>query len=492
MITEFSLETLVAISEHPAISKRVKHLIIGLDNFKAVNPDLLPDMVEYERFQSALQSQERLMDTGRAIDLLTKALAKLPELETVDIRDFNSATRYRDTIQSGPGRARVPEWISYGSAEYRGWLGHLGSSLIDGSSSATSDFVDRTFKIVLTAVGRTAPRLETLQVIIRNSRIGLRDGAFALFPAPESRLDTVLEGLTTLHLDLHLESPAMSRDFSDFPSTGRNLPTCYDPATTNVRHFLSCVPNVTWLRLNVVHMRGSASPASMLLAWLGLKPSECTSESWTMTNPKPVDLPLQKLELGNFNLSPDVLVDLVKKFGLLKWLSLRSISLRMDADNDAEDDDDNDGDDADQGSPWPKYFRKLPGRAPNLRSLSLRNLRVIKHAASHWSDVIVFVDGNLEFATPSPFVKELRDLDMDRTKYTDLAAATWSRGEHMKEKARRGLSRADSSDEDEDDDDDDDDAGGGHGWISPDSLRSEDFESEEVDDDDMAEDLDEE
>lgn len=477
MVTEFSLQTLVDIAEHQTISRCIKHLIIGLDNFKAVKPQTLPTLEEYQRFQSALYSQERLLDTGVAIDLLAKALAKLPNLETVDIRDFNSATRYRDKQTD---RVRVPEWRSYGASEYRAWVGHLGTSLIDAYSPATSDFVDRTFKIVLVALGRSAPRLQALEILLRNSRIGLRDGAFVLSPALDNNLDAVLRGLKKLHLDLHLQPVAISPSVWSFPAPlVLTAPeSLYDPTTTNLRFFLSFVPNVTWLRLNFVHLHGSQPAATLLLAWLAANRSDPAPQvpgmSWSKANPEPVDLPLRRLELGNLSITADILAAVIKKFRLLEWLSLKGITLQDDPSHD-------EADDTFHGSPWPRFFRKLPARAPNLKNLSLRNLRVNQGAVSNMSDDIIFVDREMEFATPSRFVKELRDLDKDRTELAHLAETTWSVRDYIYE--RHSLASEHNNDQEPHD-----------GFQGVDEEDIEDdllFESEDADeDDDMAEDLD--
>lgn len=431
----------------------MKHLIIGLDHLKAAKPQTMPNLEEYERFRRSLSSQDRLLDTGAAVDLLAKALADLPKLETIDIRDFNSASRYRDThdTRARAASARVPEWRSYGHSEHRTWLRHLGAYLIDPYSPASANFVDRVFKIVLAALGRSTPSARSLEVLLRNPRVGLRDDAFAVFPALDPGIPTFLKGLTRLHLDV---SPDPSRIMPSIwqPSIWQHPVTadvplsasCSDPSTANIRRFLSLTPNVTWLRLNFSGESVYAT-ASLLLRWLALRPDEPsaggTNTTWSDANSEPIALPLKKLDLGNVNISPEVLAAVVRSFDQLEDLSLKRISLLSDASKYANEE-------TDHGTPWPRFFRKLPDRAPNLKSLSLRNLRSGPLVAR--LEDVIFDDGTADadanFANrPRRFLHDLRDLETDQTGLERLAAMTWTISSFNK--ARSGQSPEDSAEE---------------------------------------------
>lgn len=429
MITQLSLQTLLDISRHPTLSGCIKHLIIGLDHLKAAKPQTMLTLHEYERLRTAVDAQGRLLDTGAAVDLLAEAIANLPKLEAIDIRDFNSPSRYRDTndTRARAASARVPEWKSYGHSEHGSWLRHLGTFLIDPYNPQSPDFVGRVLQIVLAALGRSTPSARSLEVLLRNPRVGLRDDTLAVFPALDPGIATFLQGLTKLHLDIAPEPARIMPSIWQLPVTV-DLPlsaSCFDPSTANIRRFLSLTPNVTWLRLN---FSGASIYiiASLLLRWLALKPdtplADGSNTTWSDANPEPINLPLKKLDLGNFNVNLDVLVAVIRKFDQLEDISLKRIGLVCDNSKYADEE-------TDHGSPWPQFFRKLPARVPNLKSLSLRSLRGGSRT-SHLEDV-VFDDGtadaDLNFANrPRRFGQELRGLDKDQAGLERVAAMTWA------------------------------------------------------------------
>lgn len=451
MITQFSLQTLVDISRHPTLSRCIKSLIIGLDHLKAAKPETIPTLQEYQRYRVALASQERLLHTGAAVDLLVTALSNLPNLETIDIRDFNSATRYRDTndTRARAASARIPEWRSYGASEHHAWLRHLNNSLFDPYSQLSHDFVDQVFKIVLTSLGRSAPPVKSLYVLLRNSQVGLKDDALAVFPALDVGIPAVLQGLTRLHLDMTAEVARIEPSIWQFPTPSNITPStsCFDPSTTNIRNFLSMTPNVSWLRLNFTlrSMHSAATP--LLLCWLALKPdgpfTEGTKTTWSAVNPAPVALPLKRLDLGNLSVNPDVLAAVIRKFDMLEDLTLKRTSLLCERSKYADED-------TDHGSPWPRFFRRLPARAPNLKTLTLRNLRGGPQIGV--LDDVVFDDGtaklDINFANrPRRFVIEMRDLDKDPGSLERLAAITWSSRSFLRR--RSGQTGHEDTDEDE-------------------------------------------
>lgn len=451
MITQFSLQTLVDISRHPTLSRCVKSLIIGLDHLKAAKPQTIPTLQEYQRYRAALASQERLLHTGAAVDLLVTALRNLPNLETIDIRDFNSATRYRDTndTRARAASARVPEWRSYGASEHHAWLRHLNNSLLDPYSQLSHEFVVQVFKIVLTSLGRSAPPVKSLYVLLRNSQVGLRDDALAVFPALDVGIPAFLQGLTRLHLDMTADVVRIEPSIWQFPSPLEITPStsCFDPSTTNIRNFLSMTPNVSWLRLNFTTPSMHSAVTPLLLCWLALKPDGPSTNgnktTWSAVNPAPVTLPLKRLDLGNLTVNPDVLAAVIRKFDLLEDLTLKRTALLCDRSKYA--------DETDHGSPWPRFFRRLPARAPNLKSLNLRNLRGGPQV--HLLDDVVFDDGtaklDVNFANrPRRFVIEIRDLDKDPSSLERLASMTWANTSFMR--ARSGQTGYEDTDEDSD------------------------------------------
>lgn len=407
----------------------MKHLIIGLDNFRGVKPQTLSTLPEYMAYRTGLASQDRLLDTGDAIHLISQALANLPNLVTVDIRDFNSPTRYRDTqdTRARAASARAPEWKSYGHSEYHDLLRRYGSWLIDPYVQGTSDFVDRVFRLVLTALGRSAAPIQSLEVLLRNPRAALRDDAFTLFPALDVGVPTVLHGLKTLHLHLSLDPIPMPDIVRPPVSLNGNqlLPSAIlDPATANLRRFLSFTPNVTWLRLNFVGQHGSEVSTTLLLCWLAQKPSDLhrmavhTSGLWSDANPKPVDLPLKKLDLGNFSTEPETLSGVIMRFNQLEELSLRRIVLECDPSKYGNEE-------VDHGSPWPRFFRKLRTCTPKLKKLSLHNLATASTLSTGTSEIVRFMD-NVAPTLANRVSKDLSGLDKDKAALERLAESTWT------------------------------------------------------------------
>ncbi|KAJ9139351.1 hypothetical protein NKR23_g7914 [Pleurostoma richardsiae] len=102
MLTTFSLQTLIDISQHPVFSSELQHLIIGLDHYStSAWPPAAVGFDEMEAdstlaYMDAKTEQSDLLQTGKGLSMLTEALRNLPNLQTIGIRDFNSPTRTRD------------------------------------------------------------------------------------------------------------------------------------------------------------------------------------------------------------------------------------------------------------------------------------------------------------------------------------------------------------------------------------------------------------
>lgn len=374
VIDEFSLQTLVDISQHGALSKVITHLIIGLDELRAVDYQVsqLQSLDEFHRWRTADCAQRALLTGGGAVDLLSQALANLPNLKTIDIRDFNSNTRFRDAT---PGK-RVPPWRSYGSSRYQQWP-QTSPWLLSLASETT--FLDTVFLTVLTAASRCSTALQGLEVILRNRQACLHDEAFSICGVPRGRLADALRGLNRLHLDL---GPSIVSQGSNLSGFAHRLPASWpqhdwcDPSTAYLRHFLALTPNLRWLRLNFYAYRhGGSSPShpSKLISWLALRPdfNAPVDAPWGDGNPAPVTLPLRRLDLGYLTTTPAILRRLLSKFADLENISMRDIWLRGPAatsDSDQNDDDDN-GDCLSA-----KFIRKLHVTNPKLKQVDLRGI----------------------------------------------------------------------------------------------------------------------
>lgn len=473
VISEFSLQALLDISQHQTLSRCLKHLIIGLDEFEVIRPDDLTTLEAFQQWRSAVCSQERLLDTGAAIDLLSKALPNLTNLETVDIRDFNSATRYRDP--NSPG-GTVAEWRSYGSSEYRNWLSHRSrkyNSLLRSGTHIHNDFAVRVFKAALVAAGQSGRNVKGLEILLRNRYGALGDTAFALFPPVTDGIRSVLGGLTRLHLDLRLDRVLVPQALWQLPDSEHltSAEAFYDPSTTNLRRFLGFVPNVTWLRLNFVHdhLHSAPSVASRFLEWLALLPGQFAVDQdqagWSDANPPPVVMPLRQLDLGDMQLKLNVLASVIKKFSQLNQLSLKGVSLPADqvqSHSTSSERRDN--------SPWARFVRKLLSLAPNLRRLSLRQIQETAKSPSHAPEAVFFLaPGQVPAMSPKTMHEDIYEVDkasLDRLLDSMWTYRSWAEAHKS----------ADAEDESEEDDVDD----------SEDELAAEspaDEETDELDED---------
>ncbi|KAI3391036.1 hypothetical protein diail_8087 [Diaporthe ilicicola] len=457
MIDQFSLQALVDISQHPALSKVLTNLVIGLDEMRAIDHSFLQLQAfdEFGRWRSADCAQQALLYGGGAVDLLSKALVNLPNLKTVDIRDFNSNTRYRD---AAPGR-EVPQWRSYGSSQYQQWPRE--SRWLLGYHPQTN-FLGTVFLVIITALGRCSKTLQNLEVILRNQTIALSDDAFAVLAIPDSGLATAVSGLTKLHLDLDERStrrwPILQRQGAmpqlDF----------YDPSTMYLRRFLGFARNITWLRLNFypyVHSNSNSSSPSKLLAWLGLKPdfNPPSDAPWGEVNPAPITLPLRRLDLGKVATTPAVLRRLLTKFADLEYISIRDFRLRTSQVT-SKHDTDKDGD-----CLWAKLVCNLHVTNPNLKQLEL--LRISQEAFGR-EDRIVFP----KEATPMEYESSVCARVIETTALERLADNTWTYTRWHRETNRYRRMDEDSSEEGFEDDEDVDDE---------DSVEDDDEELSEVD-----------
>ncbi|ROW01883.1 hypothetical protein VMCG_05574 [Cytospora schulzeri] len=439
MIDQFSLQTLVHISQHNALSKVMTHLVIGLDEFRAISSaSIQRDVLEYGQWRAAAAGQDNLVQTGVAIDLLSTALANLPNLKTIDVRDFNSPTRYRDSVGQ-----QAAEWRSYGWSRYGQWK-HAHAHY---HPYRTKEFIGHVFKAVLTALDRCSPDLDSLEVVLRNRRHSLVDDAFAFSPALGPGLTKTLHSLKKLHLDLvcqgNLELP---------PTVGTNaIRDFFDPLTAYTRSFLGYTKNVTWLRLNFSH---TSVASRKFLKWLSLKP-DCNPQlghiGWTEMNPAPVALPLRRLDLGSITVQPEVLHKVLAKFPDLESLYLRGATLELEDRIGVHSLLDDDGAYDDGSCVWARFIRGLPVSAPSLKHLTLTNVQQVygRHVG-----VIIFCSGESREPLDS---QSVTGIDKDKTKLEQLADITWTQALLFRmRKAEAGVV-TDDEDEDLDDLDEDDD-----------------------------------
>ncbi|BEJ17659.1 hypothetical protein CspHIS471_0610600 [Cutaneotrichosporon sp. HIS471] len=410
MISTFSLQTLLDISQHAGLGPMLKHLCIATDKpiemFRASADASLAA-------KRARQDQKYLFNTGVWIEMLTEAFKTLPNLETLDIRDFNSSSRFRD----GPDA----KWHSYGSStlfKESGIRPALGGQAFD---------LDRLFQGVVVAAGRAELTAPNLEVITRN--MSLSD-AFYVSPAIKPVVTKYLGQLKKLHLVLLNSLPEPLEDF------------------------LHLAKNVKWLRVNY-HMHGS--PHSFL-EWLGTPCNNDSMDEWAKAvataNQEgkelpvpPLNLSLDTLELGGCSISISSLMDIVAKLPL-RSLSMRRIHLWRDPGVDAT-------------QLWAHFLEGLEGGL--IRRLLLSDVTE-SQAAGTWGLPVTFNGGRKPNELWLPARRYRRE--MFKSAAADTVVQPPPSDDSDQEDA--DIDQDDpGDDEDEDDDgndeDEDDDGNGGNG-----------------------------
>jgi hypothetical protein len=175
MIEHDSLNTLVAIANHPKLSAHLTEVLIS--THRRWRTSNTTDEVIERRFNTMEPDHSVLIATGMARDLLREAFSKLPNLKSVGIRDFDGKGRIRD----GP-RARWRSW---------GWAAYPGEYL------TIMDDASQLFALVVTAIGEACAQIPKVEVILRHT-IGLQPAAFYIGTSTA----LVLAGLQRLMLDV--------------------------------------------------------------------------------------------------------------------------------------------------------------------------------------------------------------------------------------------------------------------------------------------------
>lgn len=428
------------------------HLVIGLDELGPfeIRPPQPHPFSELHQWRAAACGQQALLCGGGAVDLLSQALVNLPNLKTIDIRDFNSHTRFRDAT---PGK-EVPAWRSFGSSRYPLWP-RQSPWLLSLHSPTHFKFPDKVLMVVLMAMGRSSTAVQNLEVMLRNRRVCVSDDAFSIFGPPGTRLSDSVRGLTKLHLDLCPGGSSVPRFHRVIPEDAPHF-DWFDPYTAYLRHFLSLTTNLTWLRLNFQQdLSVSAKQRSKLLGWLALRPDfNAPAEApWDDTNPAPVTLPLQRLDLGNLTSTPAALCRLFNKFADLENISMREIQMRDSAD---ASDSNQHGEDDNGDCVWARFLRKLRGASPKLKQVELRDL----------SQVVSNEINNIVFQTQNNPMQAFRSTNtriVDTTTLERLADNTWT-GSRWHNTVHHG----ESADEDSMDEDSMDENSMDEGSIYPD------------------------
>jgi hypothetical protein len=338
MVSTDSLQALVDISKHPTLSPYLKHVIISTDRPKLNS--WVQDRNDEVRasLELAVSDHMQLLATGGLRDMLVEAFANLTNLETVDIRDFNSRSRNRDGIGS--------QWKSYGAVAI---AISTGAPVKPGATMDQDPYAAQLFSATTAALATAEARPKSIEVLMRSGSswrpFALHDTAFYIPPRMEASMSPLLAGLKSLHLSLALTHTTRMRPFM-------------------FQKFLSLTPNLTWLRLNFTNTTRNDSES--VLAWLALKDGQSPAAPFDMD---PIRLDhLERLDLGSNEMEQKTLVKLVAKFApTLVSLYLRRVSLLDQADHTRDV----------KSNPWELCLRamsKIPNL--NLRALDFSSITV--------------------------------------------------------------------------------------------------------------------
>lgn len=338
MVFTDSLQALIDISNHPALSRVLKHVIIATDalgqltlshmQVKGSNGQV-DDTPFFNQAYLAQADQDHLVESGGLKDMLAEAFRNLPNLDTVDIRDFNSSTRNRD----GEGAL----WNSYGSKTLARRIspisGPMGDCIGLSNPYAHPRFPDKIFSAMVAALAAADARPSQIQINIRlkpsRQSWALSDKAFYIPPRLETPLEPILAGLTTLHLALAASDAVYTRD----PQT--SVPFM-------LHRFLSLTPNLTWLRLNMSPQppadQGGVPPWEPVFKWIIAESTQAQAHPSSPYQTQPVRFSkLEQLDIGHVVMVERTLLRLVRKLApSLKTLSLRRVALLRPQDTDPD------------------------------------------------------------------------------------------------------------------------------------------------------------
>ena len=318
MISVFSLTALVRISES-RLAPHLRSLQLGLDrlqvisNYQMKRAGFLPQ--EQLFYNDLLAGERYARATGTHQDLLATALKKLPNLESVVIRDHDLKSRTRE------GRHAL--WKSYGAETIFQATGlHPSHSSGDGPLGFEASDV---FSLVLHACAQSGARPRAIEV---NTHDAALTGHAFFIPTGtmQQSVISVIEGLEKLQLNLFpefkddggpdLSTLSLGQTATTTPVSSRVLDPNY-----LLHQFLCKASNLRDLRINQMDTTKIArhnNPASYILDWLAIA---ATSSSSIL--PK-----LQHLGFGHFTISAQDLTRLMRAFSKrLRSLELRSIVL---------------------------------------------------------------------------------------------------------------------------------------------------------------------
>lgn len=334
MVFTDSLQALIDISKHPALSRVLKHVIIATDCLSQTTISRMQakgsngqvdDTAFFNQAYLAQTDQVHLVESGGLKDMLAEAFRNLPNLDTVDIRDFGSSTRNRD----GDGA----RWNSYGFKTLACRISPMGDALSLSNGQSHPTFPDKIFSAMVAALAAADAHPSQIHINIRSKPYrqpwDLSDKAFYIPPRLETPLEPILAGLTTLHLALAANTAVYTRDPQN-------------PSPIMLHRFLSLTPNLTWLRLNMTPqppvVQGAVPPWEAVFKWIIDESTQAQTHASSPYQTQPVRFPkLEQLDIGHVVMVERTLLRLVIKLASsLKTLSLRRVALMKPQDTDPD------------------------------------------------------------------------------------------------------------------------------------------------------------
>ncbi|KAK4185469.1 hypothetical protein QBC35DRAFT_389488 [Podospora australis] len=342
-VSSASLQALIDISKHPTLSPFLQHVIISTDRIHGnYGYSQGRDLGQERALAVAMADHKTLMTTGVLRDMLVEAFGNLVNLETIDIRDFDSRSRNRDGLYT--------PWRSYGVLTLE--RGIPGISINPHPTSGYDSYASDVFGATNAALALSGARPANIEVILRNAQWGLGNSALLIPSRLRPSLEPMLASLKKLHLDID-----------------------YQGEVFMIQQFLTLSNNISWLRINAKSFSNSDHAfgrSRSLFGWLGLPTTQPPPNSYDM---KAVDFPhLEQLDVGSCVIDLDTLFSCVAKFApTLRVLNFRKVNLMDKKDN------------PDKINPWKTLLRKMQ-RLPNLHLRTLR-LAQIKHVTGHTNNI---------------------------------------------------------------------------------------------------------
>ncbi|KAF1961007.1 hypothetical protein CC80DRAFT_465449 [Byssothecium circinans] len=284
MLTTPSLSALIEISKHTALSKVVKHVILGLEKYDR-NYVRFADIASSKAHRNGWVDQVRLLSSGRAGQMISEALRNLPNVTTIGLRDYAAQGRVREDNS---------RWRSYGapSAERESGVRF---------PHTTTAFASDAFSLLLQSLADADKIVPSIEVILRHAGVGLDDSAFYI-PPGSAKLPPVLDGMKQLLLTIDMNDKAL---INVLPAQD------WDSEPLYLESFLLRTPSLNHLRLNF--QMTDQDNAHHVLERLS-----------SANNILPV---LERLDFGMMTTTPDMLLKILSTFPELRHIGLWKLNL---------------------------------------------------------------------------------------------------------------------------------------------------------------------